>query len=302
LRKKLPPKSKPGLHPKNRHSGRYDFAALLRADPALARFVLRAPNQELSIDFADPKAVLALNRALLMHMYGLRDWFLPPGYLCPPIPGRADYVHHLASLIAEQANVARVAPIRILDIGTGANCIYPIIAAYEYGWTAVGSDIDVAALRNAEQILKANPQLQGMLELRQQRVPARIFSGVVRADERFAACICNPPFHTSARAAAAGSARKVLNLTGASSPQPTLNFGGQAGELWCAGGELGFIKRMIGESAEHTKLCEWFSVLLSKQAHLSQIKQALVQVNVAEYRVVAMCVGQKQSRFVAWRF
>jgi 23S rRNA (adenine1618-N6)-methyltransferase len=91
-------------------------------------------------------------------------------------------------------------------------------------------------------------------------------------------------------------------LTGAALHKPTLNFGGQAGELWCAGGELGFIRRMIAESAAQPKLCDWFSVLVSKQAHVAQIKQAFAQVHAAEYRVVPMCVGQKQSRFIAWRF
>ena len=60
------------------------------------------PNQfgDESVDFANPAAVKALNRALLRQDYGLDYWDIPAGYLCPPIPGRADYVHYLADLLA----------------------------------------------------------------------------------------------------------------------------------------------------------------------------------------------------------
>jgi 23S rRNA (adenine1618-N6)-methyltransferase len=314
LRKKLPPNLAPGLHPKSRHGDRYDFAALVRADPGLKQYVLPSPaartsgigaekpalSRELSIDFADPAAVFALNRALLLQMYGVRDWFLPEGYLIPPIPGRTDYVHHLAALIAEQGHAN--APARILDIGTGANCIYPIIGAHEYAWRFVATDIDITALENAERIARANPHLLGALELRHQLLPAQIFSGVVRAGEHFAACMCNPPFHASKQAATAGSARKVANLTGTATRNPTLNFAGQAAELYCPGGELGFIRRMITQSAAQPALCDWFSVLVAKQVHVGAIKNALTQSNVAECRVIQMRAGQKHSRIIAWRF
>ena len=92
----------PGFHPRNRHQGRYDVAALVEASPELGPFVLRTPGGALSIDFADPRAVKALNLALLTAHYGVRGWDIPEGYLCPPIPGRADYVHHLADLLARR--------------------------------------------------------------------------------------------------------------------------------------------------------------------------------------------------------
>ena len=41
-----------------------------------------------------------LNRAILMHHYGVKSWDIPAGYLCPPIPGRADYIHSVADLLA----------------------------------------------------------------------------------------------------------------------------------------------------------------------------------------------------------
>lgn len=99
-KKKTFPQQKSGLHPRNRHRSRYDFPALIASCPALAPFVKPNAWGDVSVDFADPAAVKMLNRALLQHFYGIEHWDIPADYLCPPIPGRADYLHHLADLLA----------------------------------------------------------------------------------------------------------------------------------------------------------------------------------------------------------
>jgi 23S rRNA (adenine1618-N6)-methyltransferase len=234
---------------------------LIQACPELAPFIRPAPTGRDTIDFADPAAVIALNRALLRHRYGVAQWDIPPGYLCPPIPGRADYIHHVADLLAQggPAAIPRGPAVVVLDIGTGANCIYPILGVREYGWRFVGTEIDPTALAWARKLIAANPNLAGQIELRQQRSPSRIFLGIAKPGERFAACMCNPPFHASAAEAAAGTLRKVRNLAGRPVAQPVLNFGGRRTELWCAGGEAGFVRRMIAESAQRPDLCRWFT-------------------------------------------
>ena len=296
---------KPGLHPRNRHRGRYDFAALIGACPELAAFV--APNAygDDSIDFADPAAVRALNGALLALHYGIRGWQLPAPYLCPPIPGRADYLHHLADLLAESHGALPCgAAIRVLDIGVGANGVYPLIGHSEYGWSFVGSDIDPGALTHAQTILDANPGHRAAIELRWQTRRNAIFTGIVRPGERFALTLCNPPFHASAADARAGSQRKWTNLgkAEAAGDSPRLNFGGKDAELFCSGGEAGFLARMIAESAEQPKLALWFTALVSKTANLPTLYAALKAAGVRQQRTVAMAQGQKQSRLIAWSF
>ena len=299
--------AKPGLHPRNRHRGRYDFAALIAAHPALARFV--APNVygDDSIDFADPAAVRALNAALLTLDYGIRGWQLPAPYLCPPIPGRADYVHHLADLLAEtHGSIPLGEAVHVLDIGVGANCIYPLLGHSEYGWSFVGSDVERGALANAQTILDANPEHHAAVELRLQKRRDALFAGIVRPGERFALTLCNPPFHGSAAEARAGSARKWANLGRAEAAggmrTPRLNFGGQDAELFCSGGEVGFLARMIAESAAWPHSALWFTALVAQTAHLPALYRALKQAGVRQQRTVAMAQGQKQSRFIAWSF
>ncbi|MCY1289804.1 Ribosomal RNA large subunit methyltransferase F [compost metagenome] len=300
-----PRKPPAALHPRNRHQGRYDFAQLIKASPELERFLIINPYGKQSLDFAAPEAVKVLNRALLKRFYGLQFWDIPAGYLCPPIPGRADYLHCLADLLATDhgGEIPRGQAVRALDIGTGANCIYPLIGHCEYGWQFTASDIDPTALAAAQAIVQAN-RLDGAIELRRQVQPQHLFRGLLQADERFDLSLCNPPFHTSAAEAHAGSRRKWRNL-GKLDPKrklPVLNFGGQSNELWCEGGELGFLRRMVAESAAFGTQVRWFSSLVSKAGNLPLLEQALRKAGAHEVRVIAMAQGNKQSRLLAWSF
>lgn len=299
---------KTNLHPRNRHRGRYDFADLARTLPALAHLVIANPfdAREATIDFADALAVRTLNAALLKKYYGIAHWPLPSGYLCPPIPGRADYLHHVADLLAADGSgiIPRGPTVRVLDIGVGANCIYPLIGQHEYGWKFVGSDIDAAALAVATEIVNANAGLSALISLRLQTSQEKILTGIITPDERFDLVICNPPFHRSAHAAEVGAIRKWKNLGRAQTGEskPPLNFGGHAAELWCEGGEVGFVTRMVAESATYQKQVAWFSALVSSEANLPAIYAALKLARVAEVETISMAQGQKKSRIVAWRF
>ncbi|HJV22756.1 MAG TPA: 23S rRNA (adenine(1618)-N(6))-methyltransferase RlmF [Holophagaceae bacterium] len=296
---------KPGLHPRNRHRDRYDFVALVEACPELGRFVLVSPRGERTIDFANPAAVKTLNRALLKQVYGVEGWDVPMGYLCPPIPGRADYLHHLADLLAgdREGKLRKGPKVRVLDLGTGANLVYPLIGHREYGWSFVGTDIDARALEAARRILASNADLPPVIELRRQVDSTKILEGVVKPDERFHLCMCNPPFHASAAEAREGSERKWRNLGREEEDRPpVLNFGGQGSELWCPGGEAAFVRRLVEESARMPEACRWFTALLSKSENLKAVTKALHVAKVRETRIIDMAQGQKRSRIVAWTF
>lgn len=286
------------FHPRNRHQGRYDFPALIAAHPPLAPKVRPNGHGEQSIDFADPQAVMLLNQALLKLFYNL-NWQLPEGYLTPPVPGRADYVHALADLLAGDNGGAIPRDLDVMDIGCGANCIYPLIGHAEYGWRFTGTDTSAEAITAASQIVAGNPGLQRAVRLRRQKQPQAIFSGVIHKNERYHAVMCNPPFHASAADAAAGSQRKVRNL-GLKQNAP-LNFGGHQTELWCEGGELAFIGRMIDESVAQGSSIVWFTSLVSRKENLPALRDRLA-AEACEVRIVNMAQGQKQSRFLAWSF
>lgn len=299
---------KSNLHPRNSHRSRYDFKQLTAVCPELKTFVFNNEHHpdasEESIDFSNPQAVKTLNKALLISHYNIKSWDIPKNYLCPPIPGRADYIHYIADLLAESNDgiIPTGMEIEGLDIGTGANCIYPIIGNATYYWSFVGTDIDEKSLENCTKIIEANPQLMDAISLQLQTKSRFIFKNIITTEDRFAFTICNPPFHKSAEEAAKGSLRKVNNLQDKKVSKAVLNFGGQNNELWCEGGELGFITQMIYESARYPMQCLWFTTLVSKQSHLKSLYNTLNKVNAAEVKTIDMAQGQKNSRILAWTF
>jgi len=292
------------MHPRNPHRAGYDFAALTAASPSLAPFVRTAPHGGPTIDFADPAAVKALNGALLLHYYGVRSWDLPPGYLCPPVPGRADYVHTVADLLATTNGgvIPQGAGVRVLDVGVGANAIFPLLGHHAYGWSFTGTDVDPVALQHAAEVFAANPRFASAVSLRRQPARECIFSNVVAPGECFALTLCNPPFHASPEAAAAGTRRKLRQLGGGVAHRLTRNFGGTRSELWCAGGELGFIRRMIAESRVIAGRVGWFTTLVSSREHLPPLERTLDLAGAGDVRVLPLEHGQKKSRILAWRF
>ncbi|HNW99445.1 MAG TPA: 23S rRNA (adenine(1618)-N(6))-methyltransferase RlmF [Bacteroidales bacterium] len=303
-KKKEHPKEKSKLHPRNKHRERYDFKQLIESCPELAAFVKMNIYNDESIDFADPDAVKMLNKTLLKHYYNIDNWNIPENYLCPPIPGRADYIHYMADLLYS-SNFGKMPAgkkIKCLDVGVGANCVYPIIGNKEYDWSFVGSDIDAVAVESAKKIIESNPVLKNKIEIRLQKNLKDIFYGIIQQDEYFDLTVCNPPFHKSLIEASEGTLRKLNNLNDKKITKPVLNFGGKSNELWCKGGEVKFVKNMIYQSKQFATSCFWFSTLIAKQTHLSSVYEALKKVEATEVKTIPMGQGNKSSRIVAWTF
>jgi 23S rRNA (adenine1618-N6)-methyltransferase len=296
-----------GLHPRNLHSQGYDFPALVKSHPALAPHVKPNAHGDLSIDFADPLAVKTLNAALLNRYYNIVDWDIPEGALCPPIPGRADYIHHIADLLGSGPGSEQPS-IKLLDIGTGANGIYPLLACQIYGWQCVGSDISADSLANVDTIIANNPALKDRFTLRTQHDKNHIFEGIIQAGEFFDVSVCNPPFHASLDEARKGSQLKLNNLARnrgeqkAKTNAPTLNFGGLGSELWCKGGEQLFLKKLVRESQVYSTQCRWFTSLVSKADNVKPLKKLVRKLGAVDSREIEMKQGNKLTRVLAWTF
>ncbi|WP_237361053.1 23S rRNA (adenine(1618)-N(6))-methyltransferase RlmF [Vibrio marisflavi] len=304
-----------GLHARNKHQGRYHFPELVKVLPELKRHITTNPAGEQTINFSDPLAVKLLNKALLSRFYQVTEWDIPQGYLCPPIPGRADYIHRAAELLSKDG--IDVSKVRALDIGVGANCIYPIIGVCDYDWHYTTSDVDPISIDNANQIIRSNSVLKDKVECRLQKNSRYLFQDIIQPGETYHITTCNPPFHKSLKEAQQGTQRKLNNLNAnrakrsnglekqqkkAPQSQPALNFGGQKAELWCPGGEAEFIKNMAIESRKFSQQVIWFTTLISKKDNVRWMQKQLKKVGVREIQIVEMSQGQKISRFVAWTF
>lgn len=277
------------MHPENAHQGQYNFEKLCLTFPDLEDYRITTPKGTQSIDFSNPKAVYALNKALLHHHYQIKQWDLPAGYLCPPIPGRADYIHHLADLVPTDKNITG------LDIGTGASAIYPLLANAIYNWKMVGCDSNPDAAHIATQNTK---EYTPAIEIRLQENNSQLLKGIINTGEYYDFTMCNPPFYTSAQEAKKASYSKH---TGLNLDTTARNFGGLANELWCNGGEALFIKRLVKESVLFKEQVGWFSCLLSQKQNLPKVIKQLDKLK-ATHQIINMEQGNKKSRFIAWRF
>ena len=296
--------SKKTLHERNIHKTGYDFPKLIRANPALKELLIKTPKGTTSIDFADPVSVLALNKALLLAYYNIQNWSILSHSLCPPIPGRADYIHHLADLLASEndGNIPTGNKINILDIGTGSSLIYPILGERIYGWNFVGTDIDETALNHAQSLIKTNRDLSKHITLQLQEDIKQIFKGIVRKEDRFNAVMCNPPFFKSREDNWGKTSKKFHNLHKNPEKLPVQNFGGHANELWCEGGERQFIRTMINESMLYKEQLGWITTLVSDKDNLKPLIANLEYNKASKIEIIRMEQGNKTMRILAWRW
>lgn len=292
------------LHPRNKNRDQYDMDALIDAVPELTSHIVSNKRGEKSINFSNPISVKVLNRALLNHYYGITFWEFPDMNLCPPIPGRADYIHYVADILAKDndGKVPEGDDITCLDIGTGASCIYPSLAVSDYNWNCIGSDINQDSLTAAEQIVENNELLKDKVELRLQSDPNHFFKNIIKSGEQITISICNPPFHSSIEAAERGTKRKIKNLSGKHQKEFIKNFSGIENELVYEGGEFEFIKKMMIESKDLENQVQWFSSLVSKESNLKPLKKVLNKLGVVESKTVSIKTGNKASRIIFWSY
>ena len=302
LEKKQPIKTR--LHFRNKNREQYDLKALIISNPELKDYLKPNKHGEDSVDFANPSAVKILNKALLNYYYGIKNWDFTDENLCPPIPGREDYIHHVADILSGNnfGKIPKGEKITCLDVGVGANCIYPIIGVTEYDWNFIGSDIDPKSIASAEAIVNSNVSLKNKVKCVLKESPRTMFRGIIEPENKIDVTICNPPFHSSTEEAKEGTKRKVKNLSGKRVKNPELNFAGISNELICEGGEAQFIENMIIESKSLAKNCLWFSTLVSKQSNLKGIYSTLEKMAAVQVKTIPMNTGNKATRIVAWTF
>ena len=279
------------MHEQNPFRKDYDFKKLVHSHPQLKEFIFINPYQKSTINFADPKAVKSLNTALLKLQYKI-EWDLPDKNLCPPIPGRLDYLLHVSELVRKN-------DIHLLDIGTGASLIYPILGTCHFNWKCTASEITESSLYNAKQIIRKNSRLES-IELRKQDQKAFILNKIIRPTDFFDVLICNPPFYRNSKEANRQAYRKNRNLK--IKEIESRNFSGIADELWCPGGEKQFIETLVKEGAKFKNQIEWFTALISNEEHLKAIQKAIQNTKPKTLKIVQMGQGNKTSRFAAWSY
>lgn len=285
------------MHKSNKNLEGYDFKLLIEDNQELTPFVFINTYGKETIDFFKPEAVKALNTGILKTGYGITFWEFSDDYLCPPIPGRVDYIHHINDLL----NKSKLSKdIKVLDIGVGASCIYPLLGHAEYNWQFVGSDCHQESMAFAENIIEKN-NLKASISLREQSDKAHVFEGILTKDDIFSVTICNPPFYKNEAEALEATTKKLKGL-GNQTDEIVRNFSGQANELWYQGGEKAFLHTYLYESSLYQKQSFWFTILVSSKDYITSIYSSLRKLKATEIRTIDMVQGNKKSRIIAWTF
>jgi 23S rRNA (adenine1618-N6)-methyltransferase len=282
------------MHPKNPFNTNYNFNQLINAVPELKECIVPGKFSRKSIDFSNSKAVYLLNKSLLKWRFNL-NWSLKEGHLCPAVPGRLDYLLNVQDLIP-QIEGRRI---KMLDLGTGASLIYPLLATAAFNWECVGTEIDKVAITYAKGLIRMNSNMRGT-KVRRQEFKSQLLKGIMQKDDQFDVLVCNPPFYKTKSEAFAANAKKNKNLHG--NEKVAHNFGGSPNELWYKGGEEAFLKKLASESAEYKNQILWFTSLVSKKENLRTFKRYIRKENPTELKVINLNQGNKTSQFIAWTF
>ncbi|KAH6696214.1 DUF890 domain-containing protein [Verticillium dahliae] len=262
-----------------------DFRQLGREDPEFG-LLLRSGN----LNFNNPAAVMQLTKTLLKIDYGLKIE-LPHDRLCPPVPVRHNYILWLKELIDGSSYAERGRKVTGLDIGTGASCIYPLLACQQRNWSFIATDVDPKSLSFAKKNIELNHVQHRIQVISRQSSDPLIPAHPATVDFT----MTNPPFYESDADLLASAKQK--------SRPPLSACTGAAVEMVTPGGEVAFVTRILEESLTLRDAIQWYTSMLGKQTSLETIVEKLREYGINNYAVTEFVQGNKTRRWaVAWSF
>jgi 23S rRNA (adenine1618-N6)-methyltransferase len=303
-------------------------------------------EEQTYIDFRDAQSSIALTEAMLEQDFGIHIT-LRQDRLCPPVPNRINYIAWLQEIIDETQSTAQYIskldghsnsaeerpikrarrqsePIRVLDVGTGASCIYPVLGCALDDWTFVATDVDVESI-NAARAFVEDPRNQGIsqatfTEGRRLDLHNRIHLCLRRDTDDilpsegdlksivlepiawphleegllYHAVMCNPPFYRDRD--------EMRDCMEAKEQGPSAVCLGSESEMICEGGEAAFVIRIIDESVHSKERVLWFTSTLGKFVDLFPIVERLKEVKPESVLVTEFVQGRTKRWGIAWSF
>ncbi|KAL1554425.1 23S rRNA (adenine(1618)-N(6))-methyltransferase [Salvia divinorum] len=317
-----------GDPPPNRYADNLpDFAQLASLYPSFEPYVFYSRDGCPRIDWTDFNSTRELTRVLLLHDLGV-NWWIPDGQLCPTVPNKLNYIHWIEDLLALDI----VPAIRVegdittgFDIGTGANCIYPLLGSSVLGWKFVGSDITDIAIEWANKNVESNPHLSNLIEIRWAGVghgvgisennPILSSEGSVQLSNPGTE---NVGFLASSVLETQLNAKKYYDgppvLIGSvkdgekfdfcmcnppffetmeeAGLNPKTSCGGTPAEMVCSGGEHAFIKHIIEDSATLKDIFRWYSSMVGRKLNLNILVSELWKVGATVVKTTEFVQGR----------
>ncbi|KAI8617884.1 ribosomal RNA large subunit methyltransferase F-like protein, partial [Chytriomyces sp. MP71] len=243
-----------------------------------------------TIDFKNPKALRELTAAILWTQFQLR-LEVPLDSLVPPIPNRLGYVcwtEHLAKPNAAESQGPSHS-VHAIDIGTGASCIYPLLACKRNeDWSFLALDIDTRQIEYATENVKRN-KLEARIAVVLNEVNDRILPPELLGDREYKFCMCNPPFFKDEA--------QIRDARLAKAEAPSQASHASRTEMITHGGELAFLLRLLDESVcnELHQHIEWFTSLVGRREDYD-----LFVAELLERELVMQCAEFRNGKTVRW--
>ncbi|QHN85256.1 Methyltransferase-like protein [Arachis hypogaea] len=251
-------KQRPTVHPNNRYAETpLDFVHLASFYPSFCPYVKYSTHSSVARSFLDWTDFNA-TRVLLLHDHSLH-WWIPDGHLCPTVPNRSNYIHWLNDLLSyhiipTNSICSQQGKVRGFDIGTGANCIYPLLGASFFGWSFVGSGSFVffSVFGN----VNSNPHIAELIEIKkvEDKEKALCVEGFHEGGARInickeVGCLC---LHYLLN----GMSIRIRTMM----DRPFfLESSGTSKEMVCPGGEKAFVACIIEDSSVLKHQFRWFT-------------------------------------------
>ncbi|KAI8830429.1 ribosomal RNA large subunit methyltransferase F-like protein [Chytriomyces cf. hyalinus JEL632] len=274
-----------------------DFVQLSKQYPNLRSYVHRTRNSIWTIDFRNPKALRELSAAILWIHFQLR-LEVPLDSLLPPIPNRLGYVYWTEHLSNHQALAISSETVHAIDIGTGASCIYPLLACKrKKNVNFLALDIDARQVEYAIENVARNGLEKRISVILNESTSAAILPLDILGSNSYTFCMCNPPFYKNANEIRLSRAQK--------SDLPSQTCTGRKTEMMTAGGELAFLRQLWKESLELSPhKVEWFTSLVGRKEDylifLRELEQPVERVEL-DVRCAEFQNGRTVRWGVAWR-
>ncbi|XP_023015508.2 U6 small nuclear RNA (adenine-(43)-N(6))-methyltransferase [Leptinotarsa decemlineata] len=278
------------MHPRNIYKSPPDFKQLALEFPDFRQYVKQDITGKVTLDFKDIKALRSLSCTLLKKDFDL-SVNIPLNKLIPTIPLRLNYILWLEDLLSFIKTEEQV---RGIDIGTGASCVYPLLAARKNNWFMLATEVDEASATIARSNVEENKLLNLITVL---KVEKDCLLQEVVHDEEYDFCMCNPPFFGSTQEL--HPSFKSRNL---SRPKPKNSFCASVNEVVVQGGEIDFITRLINESKQLGKKVKIYTTMMGHKRSLPQLKKLLREAKVCSFKDTEFCQGNTTRWGLAWTF
>ena len=263
-----------------------DFKFLSEEFPEFKKYVYINKYGGYSINWKNPNSIKELVKTILNKFLNIIYYEIPENFLVPTLTSRYNYLNYINKLFTKFKieNKEKI----LIDIGTGANIIYPLLGYKLYNWNFIASEINEDAIKIGKKIIKEN-NLEKEIFIFKQNDSKKIFENIININKKYLCSICNPPFFDI------NTEIKKDNLY----TDNEYNYN----EVYCEGGEIFFIKEMIKESYIYKKNIFLFSSLIGRKNNMKKIYSVIKNIKeISLLNKTTIKQGKNARWIIIWSF